>query len=92
MRSDEEEMKWRENTQLLTKEFSVSIEKMKLTLNTQLSDIETQFNNAILDLGNNVIDLNLETDTLRRICSSLQDTLTILESTIHSQTNKLNEL
>ena len=85
-------MKWQEHTQRLTKEFSVSIEEMKQTLNKQLSSIETQFNKAILDLGNDFIDLKVETDTLRQTCSSIQDKLIIFESTIQSQTNKLYEL
>ena len=85
-------MKWQEHTQLLTNEFSVSIEKMKQAINVQLSDIETQFNKAILDLRKDFIDLKLETDTLQQTCSSIQDKLTILESTIQLQTNKLNEL
>ena len=89
----DEEMKWQEHTQLLTKEFSVSIKKMKQTINAQLSNIEeTQFNKAIHDLGNDFIDLKLETYTLRQTYSSIQDKLTIFESTIQSQTNKLNEL
>ena len=85
-------MKWQEHTQLLKKKFSVSIEKMKQTINAQLSNIETQFNKAIFDLGNDFMDLILETDTLRQTCSSIQDKLTIFESTIQSQTYKLNEL
>ena len=65
---------------------------MKQAINVQLSNIETQFNKAILDLRNDFIDLKLETDTLQQTCSSIQDKLTILESTIQLQTNKLNEL
>ena len=65
---------------------------MKQTINAQLSNIETQFNKAIFDLGNDFMDLILETDTLRQTCSSTHDKLTIFESTIQSQTNKLNEL
>ena len=85
-------MKWQDHTQRPTKEFSVSIEKMKQRINAQLSNIETQFNKASFDLINDFIDLKLETDTLRQTCSSIQDKLAILESTIQSQTNKLNEL
>ena len=57
-------MKWQEHTQLLMKQFSVSIEKMKQTINALLSNIEKHFSKAILDLGNDFIDLKLETDTL----------------------------
>ena len=65
---------------------------MKQAINVQLSNIETQFNKAILDLRNDFIVLKLETDTLQQTCSSIQDKLTILESIIQSQSNKLNEL
>ena len=88
----DEEMKWQEHTQLITKEISVSIENVKQAINVQLSNIEAQFNKAILDLRKDFIDLKLVTDTSQQTCSSIQDKLTILESTIQVQTNKLNEL
>ena len=70
----------------------ISIDKIKQTTNAQLSNIETQDNEAIFDLRNDLIDSRLEADKRRHTCSSLQEQLISFESTIHSQTNKVNKL
>ena len=54
-----------EQSKQIVKRFSASIEKLKECINLQLSNIETEFNDAILDLRKDVMQLKQEIN----ICS-----------------------
>ena len=54
-----------EQSKQIVKRFSASIEKLKECINLQLSNIEMEFNDAILDLRKDVMQLKQEIN----ICS-----------------------
>ena len=67
----------------LNTEFSITIEKIKRNISSELERMEKEFNKAILDLRRTVSDLSKENTNLKERCDNLEEKILKLE---HDQT------
>ena len=74
------------------KQFSASIETLKESINSQLSSIEMQFNDAILDLRKDVMQLMQEINIIKQTNDVLEGNVASVQEIINKQNEKINDL
>ena len=74
------------------KQFSTSIEKVKGCINSQLSNIEMQFNDAVLDLRKDVMQLKQEINIIKQTNDVLEGNVASVHEIINKQNEKINDL
>ena len=77
-------------TSKITRDFTVTLEKIKRNIDRQLSKLEDHFNNAILELRATVTELRDENTALNSKCSQLESRIVTLEKTVESHAHQIN--
>ena len=89
---DDVESKINEQSRQIMKQFSAPIETLKESTNSQLSSIEIQFNDTILDLGIDVMQLKQEINTVRQTNDVLEGNVASVREIINKLNEKINDL
>ena len=89
---DDVESEINEQSKQIVKRFSASIEKVKECINPQLSNIEMEFNDAILDLRKDVMQLKQEINILKQTNDVLEGNVASVHEIINKQNEKVNDL
>ena len=89
---DDVESDINEQSKQIVKRFSASIEKLQEFINSQLSNIEMEFNDAILDLRKDVMQLKQEINILKQTNDVLEGNVDSVEEIINKQNEKINDL
>ena len=85
---DDVESEINEQSKQIVKRFSASIEILKECINSQLSNIEMEFNDAILDLRKDVMQLKQEINTFKQINDVLEGNVASAHEIISKQNEK----
>ena len=85
---DDVESEINEQSKQIVKRFSASIEKLKECINSQLSNIEMEFNDAILDLRKDAMQLKQEINILKQTNDVLEGNVASVHEIINKQTEK----
>ena len=89
---DDVECEINEQSKQIVKLSSASIEILKECINSQLSNIEMEFNDAILDLRKDVMQLKQEINTLKQTNDVLEGNVASVHEIISKQNEKINDL
>ena len=89
---DDAETEANKRNQVIMKQFSATIETLKESINLQLSNIEMQFNNAILDLHkNDIMQLKQEINIIQQTNVVLEGSVAPFEKIINTWSDKIND-
>ena len=89
---DDVECEINEQSKQIVKRFSASIEKLKECINSQLSNIEMEFHDAILDLRKDVMLLKQEINIIKLTNKVLEGNVASVQEIINKQNEKINDL